>query len=70
MHKQAALYTAKIVVFGLLGSVIGIAAVEFLTASQIMFGFASGLFVYFVYLIYSIEKSRLEILENLNRKNA
>jgi len=69
MHKQAALNTAKNFAFGIFGAAIGITAIELLTPTQIAIGLVVGLLGFMVHIMYSIEKSRLELIENLNSRN-
>lgn len=67
MHKQAAINTAKTVLFVMLGTALGIAAVELLTPTQIAIGMIVGLLGFMIHITYSIEKSRLETIEFINK---
>ena len=67
MHKQAALNTAKMIAFGILASTLTLLAIEFLTVETFLKLCGVGIFGYIVYIFYTIEKSRLEMLENLKK---
>ena len=67
MHKQAAINTAKTFIFVILGTTLGITALELLTPTQIAIGLIGGLVVFMINLTYSIEKSRLETMEKISK---
>ena len=67
MNKQAALNTLKIVGFASGAAILAILFFTMLTASQIMVILGIGFLAYFIYMIYEIEKSRLEYKETLKK---
>lgn len=66
MHKQAALNTGKNILFALVGAFMAVAAFELLTPFMVIVSLGVGLVTYLIYIMYSIEKSRLECLERIN----
>ena len=67
MHKQAALNTAKLIALALVASLVGAAVVHAIPFETLMYIAGFGIMGYLVYVFYSIEKSRLESLERLNK---
>lgn len=67
MHRQAAINTAKILASALVCGLVGSVVVETLSVKTLLTILGVGVMGYLVYIFYSIEKSRLESLERLNK---
>jgi|LakMenEpi03Aug12_release.lakeMendotaPanAssembly.Ray.scaffolds.fasta_scaffold3955813_1 hypothetical protein len=67
MHKQAAKNTALLLSAAVMVG-LGVAfSIEFIPVKILLSLMGVGLMGYLVYVFYSIEKSRLESLESLNK---
>lgn len=67
MHKQAAKNTALLILTAVMVG-LGVAViVNFIPVNILLYLMGFGLMGYLVYIFYSIEKSRLESLERLNK---
>ena len=67
MHKQAAKNTALLLATAVMSG-LGIAVIiNFIPATVLIYMAVAALFAFIVYCFYSIEKSRLESLERLNK---
>jgi multisubunit Na+/H+ antiporter MnhE subunit len=69
MHKQAAVNTMKFVGGAIAVAVLTVLMVEFLTFELTLKIVGSGFLAYFIYMFYSIEKSRLEASEKFEQLN-
>ena len=67
MHRQAAINTVKILASALVCGLVGFVVVETLSVKTLLTILGVGVMGYLVYIFYSIEKSRLESLERLNK---
>lgn len=67
MHKQAAFNTLKFVASAIITGVAIALSIEYLTLATVMMALGCGVIVYFVYMFYQIEKSRLETIETLKK---
>ena len=69
MHKQAALNTLKFMGTAFLVGVFSGLAINFLSLGQLITLVCVGFFGWTVYMVYLIEKARLELHEKLALKD-
>ena len=68
MHKQAAKNTLMLALAALMGG-LGMAAIfTFIPLQSLLYIAGAGFVVYMVWIFYTMEKSRLETLEELNKQ--
>lgn len=67
MHKQAAINTIKLIGWALLVAFITVFLIQNVPSVILFYALGAGFLIYFIYIAYTIEKSRLEHLEGMKR---